>query len=87
MIQKLQELLEALWESELHYDQTNETPFVSDTTLGALRMTILSIIELTDHLLYVEEYEFVLTGKLNQDCVEVSDRMSIFDYILKILLN
>lgn len=69
-LQRLEELLEALWVSELHYDQTNETPFVSDTTLGALRMTILSVIDVSNHLLEIG-YEFVLTEKLNQDCVEV----------------
>ena len=71
-LQKLEELLEALYDSELHYDKTNECPFVSDTTLGALRMTIISTIELTHHLLFDMDYEFVLTGKFNQDCVEVS---------------
>jgi hypothetical protein len=64
--------LEALWETELASDTTNVKPFASQTTLEALRVTVFSTIELTEHLFSSEiNFEFVLTGKLNQDCIEV----------------
>ena len=45
--------------------------FASDTTLDALRLTLNSIIDLTSEFLNVHGYGSVLTGKLNQDNVEV----------------
>ncbi|EFX66625.1 hypothetical protein DAPPUDRAFT_262816 [Daphnia pulex] len=67
----LESLLEALWETELASDSTNLKPFASQTTFEALRVTVFSTIELTEHLFSSEiNYEFVLTGKLNQDCIE-----------------
>jgi hypothetical protein len=64
--------LEAMWETELASDATNVKPFASQTTLAALRVTVFSTIELTEHLYSSEiNYEFFLTGKLNQDCIEV----------------
>jgi hypothetical protein len=50
--------------------ERNETPFLSQTTLEAFRLTLLSIIDLTEDLLS-NNYDFVLTGKFNQDCIEV----------------
>ena len=47
--------------------------FVSMTTLKGLRVTIRSVIDMVDLLLQTDEFEFVLTGKFNQDCLEVSD--------------
>jgi hypothetical protein len=68
----LEELLEALWETEVKRDETGIPSFASQTTLQALRMTVFSTIELTDYLLGDDiGYDFVLTGKFNQDCVEV----------------
>ena len=47
-------------------------PFISRPTLKALRITIKSIIDLVE-LLHSPDYEFdyVLTGKFNQDSLEV----------------
>ena len=44
--------------------------FCTQTILEALRITLNSIIDLTDFLFDVGEYEFVLTAKFNQDCIE-----------------
>lgn len=46
-------------------------PFLSKVTLNGLRVTILSTIDVVE-LLLRENYKYVLTGKLNQDCIEVS---------------
>lgn len=74
--------MEALWETEIAYDATNVKPFASQTTLEALRVTIFSTIELTNHLFSNEvNYDFVLTGKLNQDCIEVC-----FNFIILIMV-
>ena len=47
--------------------------FASTVTMNGLRVTIASIIEITEFLLRKDDpYEYVLTGKLNQDLIEVS---------------
>lgn len=46
-------------------------PFLSKVTLNGLRVTILSTIDVVE-LLLRDNYKYVLTGKLNQDCIEVS---------------
>ena len=45
-------------------------PFIANTTLHALRITIYSTIDLVEEL-FKKGYPYVLTGKFNQDCVEV----------------
>ncbi len=45
-------------------------PFLSKITLNGLRVTIMSTIDVVE-LLLRENYKYVLTGKLNQDCIEV----------------
>jgi|LakMenEpi03Aug12_release.lakeMendotaPanAssembly.Ray.scaffolds.fasta_scaffold2153469_1 hypothetical protein len=67
----LNELLEAIDMSEHMSKEANLTPFVSQTTIEALRLTLSSIIDLTNDLFEVS-YTFVLTVKFNQDCIEVS---------------
>jgi hypothetical protein len=44
--------------------------FASSLTLSTLRVSILSTIDLVDELLDMG-FEYVLTGKFNQDCIEV----------------
>jgi hypothetical protein len=47
--------------------------FASTVTMNGLRVTIASIIEITEFLLRKDDpYEYVLMGKLNQDLIEVS---------------
>lgn len=52
--------------SEIVYE-----PFLSSTTMNGLRVTILSTIDVVNFLLD-SGYKYVLTGKLNQDCIEVN---------------
>ncbi|KAK4017837.1 hypothetical protein OUZ56_033727 [Daphnia magna] len=49
--------------------EENRTPFLSQTTLEALRLTVHSVLHLTSDLLK-NDFHFVLTGKFNQDCLE-----------------
>jgi len=44
---------------------------VSAITFDGFCVTILSIIDLVDMLLDEYDFKYVLTGKFNQDCVEV----------------
>ena len=46
--------------------------FFSQTTLQALRITIKSTVDMVELLLAMDEFDFVLTGKFNQDCLEVN---------------
>lgn len=45
-------------------------PFLSTTTMNGLRVTIFNTIDVVN-LLLDSGYNYVLTGKLNQDCIEV----------------
>ena len=84
----MNEFLEALWETELNSDKTGIPSFASQTTLEALRMTLFNTIELTDHLLSDDiGYDFVLTGKFNQDCIEeYTDKTISYSNILLIFI-
>lgn len=57
------------------YAKEVTAPFISSTSNKAARVTIKSTIEIIEFLLNAEELEnrfkYVLTGKLNQDCLEV----------------
>ncbi|KZS02375.1 Uncharacterized protein APZ42_000608, partial [Daphnia magna] len=53
-----------LWKKKSYYE-----PFLSKVTLNGLRVTILSTVDIVG-LLLKENYKYVLTGKLNQDCIE-----------------
>ena len=56
-------------------------PFAAMKTLNALRVTIKSVREVVD-LQFKEGFDMVLTGKLNQDCLEVnSHSISILNSI------
>lgn len=58
-------------EDAFRLDKTKKKQFLSTTTLEGFRVTIASVFDLTDHLLKVQNYKFVLTGKMNQDAIEV----------------
>ena len=58
--------------SEKHFKEFKTTqPFVATTSISMLRVTVASVIELTDYLLNDIKYSYVLTAKFNQDCLEV----------------
>lgn len=48
-----------------------ERNFLSRTTAEGLRLTLRSTIDLSNELLTVDLFEYVLTRKMNQDCLEV----------------
>jgi hypothetical protein len=75
----LEVFLKVLEDTEAHHEQENEpnkmkTPmFMSTTTLRSWRITALSTIALVQEMLNCEDdYFTVLTGKFNQDPIEVS---------------
>ena len=69
----LLDLLQAINETEDHSleSKSNGRPFFSDASLMAMRITVISAIELIEFLLKTCKYDFVLSGKFNQDCLEV----------------
>lgn len=69
----LVDLLDAINETEEHSraSKFNGLPFISNTSLKAMRITLTSAIELIEYLLMKCNYDFVLSGKFNQDCLEV----------------
>jgi hypothetical protein len=52
--------------------------FVFDITFKGFRVSILSVIDLVEMLIDEYELKYVLTGKFNQDCVEVTVTEKIF---------
>lgn len=74
----LRNLLEVMEKTEfarvgvdLNEGEIEAEGFASTTTLNGLSVTIRSTIDIVDFLLYEAKYNYVLTGKLNQDCIEV----------------
>lgn len=61
-------------------------PFLSKTTMDGLRVTILSTIALVDQLFSLG-YLYVLTGKFNQDCIEVRTYCDQFNRIDSIMIT
>lgn len=51
--------------------QAVKNKFLSETTAEGLRITLRSTIDLSRYLLENSGFKFVLTRKLNQDCLEV----------------
>lgn len=70
----LLDLLEAISETKAYSKASNKNarPFLSETSLNAMRLTLTSAMELIDFLLKECNFQFVLSEKFNQDCLEVS---------------
>jgi len=58
-------------ESENYWKAHKVPAFVAPTSIPMMRVTIQSTIDIVDYLLKERKYDFVLTGKFNQDCLEV----------------
>lgn len=73
MFKVLKEALEWLnnWELNVKKKLIKEDEFLTRQTAEGLRMTIKSTIDLTNYLLNINGYAYVLTAKTNQDCLEV----------------
>lgn len=59
------------WESNLKKNLIQENEFLTKTTADGFKITLQSTIDLTNYLLNDCGFEYVLTGKLNQDNLEV----------------
>ncbi|KAL5245800.1 hypothetical protein ACI65C_013168, partial [Semiaphis heraclei] len=71
-IEVLKEAFEFIneWESNLKNQLINKDDFLTTTTADGLKITLKSTIDLIDYLLDDCNYKYVLTAKLNQDCLE-----------------
>ena len=49
----------------------SENSFASKTTLDGLKITVRSVMDLVEYLTQTLGFSYVLTNKLNQDCLEV----------------
>jgi len=79
-------MLKAINESEEVYKQTKEQPFVALTSIAMLGVTIHGIIDLTEFS-HANGITHVITGRFNQDCLEVlSSQLSYFWLTAKNLL-
>jgi hypothetical protein len=69
----LLELLKAIDDSEAHSRAAieNGKPFISETSLKSVLVTLNSAFELVEFLHEKCHYDFVLTSKFIQDCIEV----------------
>lgn len=69
---KLKEMLDVLDKTEDAHTKSNKKNmmFASTTTIRGWRTSIKSAISIIEDL-FIENYSFVLTGKFNQDALEV----------------
>lgn len=70
------------WETCMHEQQIHPNEFLTTTTAEGLRVTLRSTIELTNYLLWDCGFEYVLTGKMNQDPLEVILHILTFLFLL-----
>lgn len=73
MIQVLEDNLKWLivWEDCVTNKIIPEEEFLTRSTSEGLRVTMTSTLELTQYLLNDCGFQYVLTNKYNQDCLEV----------------
>ncbi len=71
LTQVLDDLFKSLDATEGCFKEKKGFSFLSPATLKAMRVSLLSTIKLTEEHLTRSKFKFVLTGKFNQDCVEV----------------
>lgn len=72
-VQVLQKSLNWLdqWELQFISKQIAREHFLTASTASGLRVTLLSTIQLTEFLLDSCGFKYVLSGKFNQDVIEV----------------
>lgn len=59
------------WEKNVNELKINHNEFLTRSTAEGLCVTLRSTIELCKYLLYDCNFRYVLTGKMNQDPLEV----------------
>lgn len=62
------------WEAMLEKKEINSEQFLTRSTACGLRVTIQSTIDLCKELLQTEDFNYILTAKLNQDTLEVNKK-------------
>lgn len=70
------------WETSMREQHIHTNEFLTMTTAEGLRVTLRSTIELPNYLLWDCGFEYVLTGKMNQDPLEVIMHFLIFTFQL-----
>lgn len=65
------------WESNLLKNRITENNFLTKTTAEGLRITINSTLDLINEL-HNSGFDYVLTSKINQDCLEVCSSINCF---------
>lgn len=81
------------WEQEVKEKKITTDQFLTSSTAEGLRVTILSTLNMIDYLynLSVDDekvFKYVLTAKLNQDCVEVIIKFNfLLIYAILIFIN
>lgn len=59
------------WDNNLSKGYINKNECLTKTTIEGLRISLESTLDLSHYLLNECNFRYVLTGKLNQDCLEV----------------
>lgn len=70
------------WEQLVKNKQISDKLFLTRQTAEGLRVTLLSTINLTSYLVDKYHCQYVLTGRLNQDALEVRLRSPIFKHFV-----
>ncbi|XP_026666952.1 uncharacterized protein LOC113463923 [Ceratina calcarata] len=60
------------WESNVSKKLITKDEFLPNNTTQGLRVTIKSTMDITDYLISKYDFDYILTGRLNQDSLEVS---------------
>lgn len=68
-------------ENNLNNNLIKEEEFLTKQTAEGLRVTLRSTIDLVNYLLNDCGFAYVLTSKLNQDCLEVNNLKSLEIYV------
>lgn len=74
------------WEQLVHDSKISPNEFLTCSTAEGLRVTLRSSIELCRYLLYDCGFKYVLTGKMNQDPLEVPIFVSNYDFVTFIII-
>lgn len=70
------------WENCVINQHIHQNEFLTMTTAEGLRVTLRSTIELTKYLLSECGFDYVLTGKMNQDPLEVALNFKLYTLII-----
>lgn len=69
------------WELNFKNNLIKEEDFLTPNTAEGLRMTIVSTLDIVEYLHKCCDFKYVLTAKMNQDCLEVTYKDNLFLHI------